>query len=185
MPMLLKDAGLPLGRAIVTSATFSLGGMVGALLLARIIDRTRSYRPLVVMYVASTFAIALIGFCTFSAPALFAAVGVAGVMIVGSQANLSAYTTTVYPTQIRNTGVGWTTGVGRVGAIAGALVGTAFLSAGFALEVQYLIAGAPALLAALAVAFARPPTSGQYSQMVGIQRNTSPATATRPYGNDT
>jgi len=155
MPMLLKDAGLPLGRAIVTAATFSLGGIVGSLLLARIIDRTRSYRPLVVMYVASAFAIALIGFCTFSAPALFAVVGVAGVAIVGSQANLSAYSTTVYPTQIRNTGVGWIMGVGRVGAIAGALVGTAFLNAGFVLHVQYVIAGAPALLAALAVAFAQ------------------------------
>ena len=27
--------------------------------------------------------------------------------------------------------------------------------------------------------------SGQYSQMAGTQRKTSPATATRPYGNDT
>ncbi|HSU64857.1 MAG TPA: MFS transporter [Burkholderiales bacterium] len=183
MPMLLKDAGLPLGRAIVTAATFSLGGIVGSLLLARIIDTTHSYRPLVAMYVASAFVIALIGFCTFSAPALFAVVGLAGIAIVGSQVNLSAYSTTVYPTQIRTTGVGWITGVGRVGAIAGALVGTVFLSAGFALHAQYVIAGVPALLAALAVAFARP--RGQYSQMVGIQRNTSPASATRPYGNDT
>jgi AAHS family 4-hydroxybenzoate transporter-like MFS transporter len=156
MPTLLKDAGLPLGRAIFTAATFSLGGIVGSLLLARIIDATRSYRALVMMYVASAFVIALIGFCTFSAPALFAVVGLAGVAIVGSQINLSAYSTTVYPTQIRNTGVGLITGVGRVGAIAGALVGTVFLSAGIALHGQYAIAGVPALLAALAVAFARP-----------------------------
>jgi len=156
MPMLLKDAGLPLGRAIVTAATFPLGGIVGSLLLARIIDGTRSYRPLVAMYVASAFAIALIGFCTFSVPALFAVVGLAGVAIVGSQVNLSAYSTTVYPTQIRNTGVGLITGVGRVGAVAGALVGTVFLSAGLALHAQYVIAGVPALLAALAVALAQP-----------------------------
>jgi hypothetical protein len=31
----------------------------------------------------------------------------------------------------------------------------------------------------------RPNPSDQYSQMAGTQRNTSPATATRPYGNDT
>jgi MFS transporter, AAHS family, 4-hydroxybenzoate transporter len=82
-------------------------------------------------------------------------VALAGGAIVGAQANLSAYSTTVYPTQIRNTGVGWITGVGRVGAMAGALVGTAFLTAGFALHVQYLIAGAPTLLAALAVTLAQ------------------------------
>ena len=159
MPMLLRDAGLPLGRAILTAATFSLGGIVGSLLLARIIDGTRSYRPLVMMYVASAFAIALIGFCTFSIPALLAVVGLAGVAIVGSQVNLSAYSTTVYPTQIRNTGVGFITGMGRVGAVAGALVGTVFLSASLALQVQYVVAGLPALLAALAVAFAQPSAS--------------------------
>lgn len=156
MPMLLRDAGVPLGRAIVTAATFPLGGIIGSLLLARVIDGTRSYLPLVGMYVASAFIIGLIGFCTFSVPALFAVVGLAGVAIVGSNVNLSAYSTTIYPTQIRNTGVGLIAGVGRVGAVAGALVGAVFLSAGFALHAQYVIAGLPALLAALAVAFAGP-----------------------------
>src|SRR5262245_47619782 len=33
--------------------------------------------------------------------------------------------------------------------------------------------------------FAPNPTSDQYSQMAGTQRKTSPATATRAYGNDT
>ena len=69
--------------------------------------------------------------------------------------NLSAYSATVYPTEIRSTGPGWIIGIGRAGAVAGALVGTGFVAAGLTLETRYLIAGAPALLAACAVAFAR------------------------------
>jgi AAHS family 4-hydroxybenzoate transporter-like MFS transporter len=67
----------------------------------------------------------------------------------------SASAATVYPTEIRSTGLGWIVGVGRVGAICGALVGTVFVAAGITLEAQYLIAGAAALVAAAAVAFAR------------------------------
>ena len=47
------------------------------------------------------------------------------------------------------------TGVGRLGAIAGALLGTALLAAGLELHTQYLIAGAPAVLAGAAVALTR------------------------------
>jgi AAHS family 4-hydroxybenzoate transporter-like MFS transporter len=51
MPTLLKEAGLPLSRAIITSAMFSVGGIAGSLLLARIIDKQKSYRSLVHAYV--------------------------------------------------------------------------------------------------------------------------------------
>lgn len=155
MPTLLKAAGLPLSRAIITSAMFSVGGIVGSLLLARIIDRQKSYRSLVHAYVLAALAIGLIGFSTASAGWLFTIVCLSGISIVGAQVNLSAYSSTVYPTKIRSTGLGWIIGVGRIGAILGALVGTAFVSAGLSLETQYLLAGIPALLAGIAVYLAR------------------------------
>jgi AAHS family 4-hydroxybenzoate transporter-like MFS transporter len=155
MPTLLQAAGIPLTRAIIASAVFSLGGIAGSLLLARIIDGRRSYQSLVLTYVASAFVIGMIGLSTLSWVSLIATVCLAGITIVGAQVNLSAYAATVYPTEIRSTGLGWIVGVGRVGAICGALVGTVFVAAGITLEAQYLIAGAPALVAAAAVAFAR------------------------------
>ena len=155
MPTLLTSAGLPLSRSILVSATFSLGGIVGSLLLARLIDRQQSFRSLIATFVASSVAIGSIGFSTFNAGWLMATVGVAGLLIVGAQVNLSAYTAIVYPTRIRSTGIGWVVGIGRIGAIAGALAGTALVAAGLDLGQQYLIAGIPALLAALAVALTR------------------------------
>jgi len=78
MPTLLTSAGLPLSRSILVSATFSLGGIVGSLLLARLIDRQQSFRSLIATFVASSVAIGSIGFSTFNAGWLIATVGVAG-----------------------------------------------------------------------------------------------------------
>ena len=161
MPTLLTSAGLPLGRAILASATFSLGGIIGSLLLARLIDRQNSYRALIAAYLASALAVGAIGFSTFNPGFLIAAVGLAGVTIVGAQVNLSAYAAAVYPTGIRSTGIGWVVDIGRLGAIAGALLGTALVAAGLELQAQYLIAAIPALFAGLAVALTRTPQQVQ------------------------
>lgn len=155
MPTLLTSAGLPLSQAILASATFSLGGIIGSLLLARLIDSQNSYGALVVAYLAAAVAVGAIGFSAVSTVWLMAAVCLAGVTIVGAQINLSAYTAAIYPTIIRSTGIGWVVGIGRLGAITGALLGTAVLAAGLELHSQYLIAGAPAVLAGVAVALTR------------------------------
>jgi AAHS family 4-hydroxybenzoate transporter-like MFS transporter len=151
MPTLLLANGLDLSQAILTSATFSLGGIVGSLLLARIVDRAGSWWPLTAAFAIAALAIAAIGQAPSDKLALLAAVALAGGLIVGAQVNLSAYCATVYPTEVRSTGLGWVIGLGRVGAISGALVGTAFVATGLALPWQYAFSGAAALVAALLV----------------------------------
>ena len=166
MPTLLTSAGLPLSQAILASATFSLGGIIGSLVLARLIDKQSSYRALILAYLASAVCVGSIGFSTVNPTGLFVAVGMAGVTIIGAQVNLSAYTSTVYPTDIRSTGIGWVVGVGRLGAIAGALLGTALFAAGIELQSQYLIAGVPAVLAGVAVALTR----GLHQSRIEVER---------------
>jgi hypothetical protein len=47
--------------------------------------------------------------------------------------------------------VGW----GRVGAIAGALFGTALVAAGVTIEIAYVIAAIPAIIGGIAIALVR------------------------------
>jgi AAHS family 4-hydroxybenzoate transporter-like MFS transporter len=155
MPTLLSSAGLPLARAIQASATFSIGGIIGSILLARVIDRQKSWNPLVATYVLATLAIGAIGYATAIPDSLLAVVCLAGITIVGAQVNLSAYAATVYPTRVRATGLGWTIGMGRVGAILGAMLGTLFTKLDVALDIQYLVAAVPSLVAAAAVKYSR------------------------------
>ncbi|GAA4354100.1 aromatic acid/H+ symport family MFS transporter [Variovorax defluvii] len=151
MPTLLLASGLDLSQAILTSATFSLGGILGSLLLARIIDRVGAPWPLSAAFAASALALAAVGLAPGERIVLLAAVAQAGGLIVGAQVNLSAYCATVYPTDIRSTGLGWIIGLGRIGAICGALLGTAFVALGLTLPWQYGISGLAALCTALLV----------------------------------
>jgi AAHS family 4-hydroxybenzoate transporter-like MFS transporter len=149
MPTLLVASGVGLGAAILISATFSLGGIIGSLLLARIIDRVQSWWPLTAAFVLAGFAVAAVGLAPSHRVMLFAAVAQAGGLIVGAQVNLSAYCASVYPTDIRSTGLGWIIGLGRAGAICGALMGTAFVAAGLTLPSQYGVSGIATVVIAL------------------------------------
>jgi MFS family permease len=81
---------------------------------------------------------------------------VTGLLTVGANIVLSAYATTFYPTNIRSTGIGWVVGWGRIGAIAGALFGTALVKAGLSIEAGYAVAAIPAVIGGIAVALVGP-----------------------------
>jgi MFS transporter, AAHS family, 4-hydroxybenzoate transporter len=80
---------------------------------------------------------------------------VTGLLTVGANIVLSAYSATVYPTAIRSTGVGWVVGWSRIGAIVGALFGTALVATGLSIETAYVIAAVPAIIGGIAVALVR------------------------------
>ena len=155
MPLVLASIGMPVTSAILASVSFSVGGIFGAVGLARIIDRDKSYRGLVITFFLSAVSIAGIGFLAANWYGLLAITFITGLLTVGVNIVLSAYSATVYPTAIRSTGVGWVVGWGRVGAIAGALFGTALVAAGLSIETAYVIAAVPAIIGGIAIALVR------------------------------
>ena len=155
MPLVLASIGMPVTSAILASVAFSVGGIFGAIGLARIIDKDKSYRWLVITFFLSAASIAGIGFLAANWYGLLAITFVTGLLTVGANIVLSAYSATVYPTAIRSTGVGWVVGWGRVGAIAGALFGTALVAAGLKIETAYMIAAIPSIIGGIAIALVR------------------------------
>lgn len=155
MPLVLASIGMPVTSAILASVAFSVGGIFGAIGLARIIDKDKSYRGLVATFFLSAVSIAGIGYLASNWYGLLAITFLTGLLTVGANIVLSAYSATVYPTAIRSTGVGWVIGWGRIGAIAGALFGTALVAAGLTIETAYVIAAIPAIIGGAAIAFVR------------------------------
>jgi AAHS family 4-hydroxybenzoate transporter-like MFS transporter len=76
-------------------------------------------------------------------------IALTGFMLNGSNVNLAAVATGLYPTRARSTGVGWAMGIGRVGAIVGSLIGGVLLQSHLRLDILYALVGSPLLLAAL------------------------------------
>ena len=68
--------------------------------------------------------------------------------MVGGQAGINALAAIYYPTYLRSTGIGWSLGIGRIGAIVGPALGGELLSLKWSNRQLFLAAAVPALISA-------------------------------------
>lgn len=151
LPSLLRGLGLPLSIAIISTAVLNLGGVVGAIVLGRLIDKREPALILGLAYAASALFIVMVAYAGANVALLLAGAALAGFGVVGGQIGLNAVAASTYPTAVRATGVGWALGVGRIGSIVGPVAGGALLSLGWTSQQLILTAVIPALIAAVAV----------------------------------
>jgi AAHS family 4-hydroxybenzoate transporter-like MFS transporter len=132
IPLLLRQAGLPLQDALMGTIIFNLSGIFGSIFCTQFIDR-KILPPVVILiftYLAGAAAVFAIGFAGTSFWPIMATIFLAGFFIIGAQLSLNAHITNYYPTAIRGTGVGWSQVVGRMGSLLGPLTGGALVSQG-------------------------------------------------------
>jgi MFS transporter, AAHS family, 4-hydroxybenzoate transporter len=113
LPLLSTRMGFSSSIAVLMGTTLQLGGLIGAVFMGPLIDRFGFYRVLVPVFLIAGLAVAAIGEPGLSLPLLYLVIFAAGICIVGTQPALNALASTLYPTEIRATGVGWSLGVGR------------------------------------------------------------------------
>jgi len=127
-PTVLTAVGLPLPIALRGLLLFNLGGVLGAVLAAWWMSRKGS-RPvllgLVVLAIASTFAIGQVEATAESNLALMVLLLLAGVGISGTQVQMYTVTGSAYPAELRATGTGWALGASRLGGVLSAYSGSA------------------------------------------------------------
>jgi AAHS family 4-hydroxybenzoate transporter-like MFS transporter len=152
LPVLFEQAGLSQQMAVGATATFSLGGFIGGIVLGTLIDRRgHAHRILVAGYLlAATFAV-VAALTAQRTPILLVAIFLAGFGVIGCQGGISAAAAAMYPTTARGTGVGWAIGVGRLGSIVGPTVGGSLIAAGLAATSIIAVAAVPIVLTAVAV----------------------------------
>jgi AAHS family 4-hydroxybenzoate transporter-like MFS transporter len=151
LPTLMRDSGLAMADAARVGAMVPLGGTVGAIVLALLMDRTGPTRVLIVAYFCSAFAVAAIGFALKDAAWLMAAVFLVGFGIAGAQNGINLLAAQMYPTAARATGVSWALSAGRAGSIVGSMVGGYLMAAAGNPQAFFGIVAAPALLAGCAL----------------------------------
>jgi MFS transporter, AAHS family, 4-hydroxybenzoate transporter len=153
-PTLLVKSGFSPGKAALGSVLLNLGGVVGALIMAPVINRCGPYIPAAVAVGCGALVIALLGQDVRSVAQLMFALFVAGGCIIGGQLNFPAMTVALYPRHVRGAGTGWTMGVGRLGSIVGPMVGGALVAANFSVGSLFVIAAIPPAIAAGALVIA-------------------------------
>ncbi|OCP20581.1 MULTISPECIES: aromatic acid/H+ symport family MFS transporter [unclassified Ensifer] len=150
LPKVLQEAGYAEKASLLSLFSLNFGGMAGAIVGGWLGDRFGLPKVVVGFFVAATASIALIG---LNPPAgiLFLMVFVAGATTIGTQILLYASVAQLYNLSVRSTGLGWASGVGRIGAIVGPTLGGVLLAQEFPLQQNFLIFSIPAAIAALAM----------------------------------
>jgi AAHS family 4-hydroxybenzoate transporter-like MFS transporter len=158
LPTVMSDAGIKVETAIMITTLFQMAGVVGTILLGRLMDthHTSAFKILAAAYFGAAVSIFLIGESGVSIAMLMCTVAAAGFCVVGGQTASNALAADYYPTYIRSTGIGWCLGIGRIGGIIGPIVAGVLLSFGGGARRVFWVAAIPALIGTVAaVAVAR------------------------------
>ncbi len=150
LPKLMASAGYSLGSSLSFLLALNFGGVIGAIAGGWLGDRFSLPKVMVGYFALGTASIALLGFNS-PMPMLYLLIVIAGATTIGTQILLYANTAQFYPLAIRSTGIGWASGVGRIGAIVGPLLGGSLMAAALPLKMNFLVFAVPGLVAALAI----------------------------------
>lgn len=147
---IMFEAGYPLNSSLTFLLVLNLGAIVGTPLVGAAADRFGS-RPVVTL--AFLAAAASIFLLSFQMPSLllYLFVAVAGVGTIGTTILVNAYTANYYPATSRATALGWSLGVGRIGAIIGPTFGGLVAASSLGFEWNFYAFAVPALLGALTI----------------------------------
>jgi AAHS family 4-hydroxybenzoate transporter-like MFS transporter len=152
LPLLATRMGYSDSLGVLMGTTLQAGGILGALILGHLIDRFGFYRVLAPAFLLGAVMIAAVGRPGSPAIVECAVVLLAGASIVGGQPGINALATSVYPTQLRATGVGWCLGIGRAGSIAGPVVAAQLIGQHWTNQGLFMFAAVPAALSSLIIA---------------------------------
>ena len=151
MPALLRAFGFTNATGVMAITLFGLGGIVGSLSQGWFVRRFRAHRVLVVEFTIFILFTLTLATLKLDLVLVAAASFTIGWVINGAQAGLNVYSSTIYPTLVRSTGIGWGLGIGRIGSIVGPLLGGWALLAGWTSREIFAAGAVPAILAATAI----------------------------------
>ncbi len=126
--------GLPTSTAILAATMFQVGGIAGALGSGPLVTKYGTEKVVSAMLAMGAIWLVLLGATTVATTLLIVFIFGAGIGISAGQLGINALPGAIYPPRIRNTGAGWSLGIGRLGNIGGPLLGGQMLALGWAPE---------------------------------------------------
>ncbi|MBO0851732.1 MAG: MFS transporter, partial [Pseudonocardia sp.] len=152
LPALMIKAGYGITNALVFLAVFQVGALAASILGSLVADR---HEPKTV--VLASFGCAVVGLAALAAKPstalVYLLVILMGAGATGAQNLLLAYIASFYPARSRGSGLGLAVALGRLGGIAGPIIGGVLLAGGVTAEQNFLVFAAAPLIAFAVLAF--------------------------------
>lgn len=138
MTTLFRADGMAPEQAALTQSMYFLGANFGVLLIAVLLGRlgVAAVAALVIVYLPT---IAAIGTPGLPGNVLSVLVFIGGLCNGAIYSGLGGVAALLYPTAIRANGTGWALGIGRIGAIAGPIIGGALLATHMPVQHLFLL----------------------------------------------
>jgi AAHS family 4-hydroxybenzoate transporter-like MFS transporter len=149
-PTLLKNSGASSQEFSLAFACVNMGAVVATVLIGILMDKFNKFNILIIGFFLAFASVFIFGYFasnTFIVVAVVSAI--MGFFVIGSNSGLMGLAAVSYPADIRGTGLGWATGVGRSGSFLAPYVGSIMLTANWSVNAICTI---NALLALVVVA---------------------------------
>lgn len=150
-PSILLAEGAAPNIAALAPVVINLGGIIGALVTLRAINRFGPYFLNAGFAMMGALVVLAVGFSAAGTALTMAGFFAIGFLLLGAQLNFPAMSADLFPAEVRSAGGGWTAGVGRLGSIAGPLVGGYLMASDMGPRTLLAFAAIPGFVAALAV----------------------------------
>lgn len=150
LPQLMIDAGYGLQRGLWLLLLLNAGAICGLLVAGQVGDRIGLKLAATLWFGAGAVLLALLSW-KMPVMLLYPVVFLTGCFVFSAQVLVYAFTAWRYPAAIRATAIGMAAGVGRLGAIAGPLIGGTLVSMGLGHPWGFYIFAVVGLVGALAM----------------------------------
>lgn len=151
LPQLMRLAGYDLGSALGFLLVLNLGAVAGGLAGSALADRWGGRWVATALFVVAAASLVLVAL-PMPVFLVYLVVAIAGAATIGNQIVVYGYVATHFPAEHRATALGVTSGLGRLGAAIGPVLGGLLVTTGLTVNVG--VFAAVALLGALASALA-------------------------------
>ena len=152
-PALLKEAGMTTEQSVSVGMMISLGGTCGALIYGLLASRWTA-RGVLILFTVLSSAATIIFILSSSVLWIAMVFGIlVGALMNGCISGLYTLNPLTYDADIRSTGVGWSIGIGRIGAILAPTIAGQLLDMGWDKQSLYVGVGFVMLLSTVAIFF--------------------------------
>ncbi len=146
VPTIAKDSGLPFELATWVGISLNFGAAIGSASIGAIGARFGLRRSVLTFMLTAFIVMQLYAFLPLSTALIFVLVLLIGVFVQGGFNGIWPTLSRLYAARIRATGVGFTVGIGRFGAILGPLIFGYLSDAALSMQVLFVIFSVPLLV---------------------------------------
>ena len=149
IPKLMEDSGFGAEAGRDAYLLFNLGGVIGIYVMGWLSTRYKLTDLICCLSVAAAIFMVVFALAPKQLNLLLALTLVVGIFQQGGFTGLYSAAAKAYPTTIRSTGIGWSIGLGRFGAVVGPAAAGYLIAAGVDMSANYIIFAVPMAIGGL------------------------------------